>query len=168
MNDAYLLIGGNVGDRLSNLKMAISSISDKAGRILKISSIYETAAWGKTDQAPFLNQVLMITTELSPFELLNCILTIELEMGRIRNEKYAARTIDIDILYYNNLVIENNDLIIPHPRISERKFVLVPMHEIEPNIFDKRTEKTIHEMLESCMDTLPVLKYPLDVDNINP
>jgi 2-amino-4-hydroxy-6-hydroxymethyldihydropteridine diphosphokinase len=166
MNDAYLLIGGNVGDRLSNLQLAISKISDNVGQITKISSIYETAAWGKTDQDAFLNQVLMIQTNLSPLDLLKSILNIELEMGRIRNEKYAARTIDIDILYFNDLVIDSNDLIIPHPRISERKFVLVPIHEIAASMIDKRTEKTIHEMLETCMDTLPVLKYPLDVDNI--
>ena len=165
MNHAYLLIGGNVGDRLSNLKTAISRISTQCGSILASSSVYETAAWGKTDQASFLNQVLFIETSLAPTKLLDTILSIEMDMGRIRTEKYAERTIDIDILYFNDLQLETEALVIPHPRISQRKFVLVPLHEIAPEMLDTRTGLTIQAMLETCNDTLPVKKFPTDVDN---
>lgn len=164
MNDAYLLIGGNIGDRLLNLEKAILRISETCGKIIHCSSIYETAAWGNTDQAAFLNQVLLINTDLSPNSLLERILAIELEMGRKRTEKYAARIIDIDILYFNQMMIETEALTIPHPKISERKFVLVPLNEIAEHFLDIKTGFTIDEMLKNCKDDLPVDKYPRIVD----
>lgn len=164
MNEVYLLIGGNLGDRLLNLENALSHIKTYCGEIEVKSSIYETAAWGNEAQGAFLNQVLKIRTALDPSELLNTILGVEQEMGRIRSEKYAARTIDIDILYFNHLIVETDQLIIPHPRIKDRRFVLIPLTEIAPEMIDPKTNFSTMEMLKQCSDTLQVTKYPPDVE----
>jgi 2-amino-4-hydroxy-6-hydroxymethyldihydropteridine diphosphokinase len=156
MKPAYLLIGGNIGDRLVFLGEACRKMEQNGIAITRKSSIYETAAWGKTDQSAFLNQVLEIETGLTPTDLLKEILAIELSMGRKRMEKNGARTIDIDILYYGEEKIQLPGLTIPHERISLRRFVLVPMAELSPLLFDPFTEKTIQEMLETCADNLEV------------
>ena len=132
MNKAYLLTGGNEGDRYLNLQQARTNIELICGQLLQVSSLYETAPWGKTDQADFLNQVLLIETKWSPQALLKAILRIEEKGGRIRTVKNAPRTIDIDILFYDQLIIEEPGLTIPHPRIAERRFVLEPLNEISP------------------------------------
>jgi 2-amino-4-hydroxy-6-hydroxymethyldihydropteridine diphosphokinase len=150
------LIGGNIGDRLSFLGEACRKMEQNGIAITRKSSIYETAAWGKTDQSAFLNQVLEIETGLTPTDLLKEILAVERSMGRKRMEKNGARTIDIDILYYGEEKIQLPGLTIPHERISLRRFVLVPMAELSPLLFDPFTEKTIQEMLETCVDNLEV------------
>jgi 2-amino-4-hydroxy-6-hydroxymethyldihydropteridine diphosphokinase len=159
MKAAYLLIGGNLGDRLGFMAAAKEKMKQKGIQLIRQSSIYETAAWGNTDQPSFLNQVLEIATFLDPEKLLSELLSIEQELGRIRAEKNGARTIDIDILYFENQMIQAPGLSIPHDRISLRRFVLVPLNELIPYFIDPRTKKTIVEMLDDCPDTLEVAVY---------
>ncbi|HEY2647995.1 MAG TPA: 2-amino-4-hydroxy-6-hydroxymethyldihydropteridine diphosphokinase [Puia sp.] len=158
MNKAYLLTGGNEGDRYRNMQQARTNIEHICGQLLQVSSLYETAPWGKTDQADFLNQVLLIDTKWNPRELLKAILQIEEKGGRVRTLKNAPRSIDIDILFYNHLVIEETGLSIPHPRIAERRFVLEPMNEISPRFEHPVLHKTIHQLLLECTDELAVKK----------
>lgn len=159
MKAAYLLIGGNLGNRLGFLYAAEEKIKQKGIQVLRKSSIYETAAWGITDQPSFLNQVLEVLTSLNAEQLLQEILEIERELGRIRSEKNGARTIDIDILYYGEEIIRLPGLNIPHERIALRKFVLIPLTELIPDFTDPSTGKTIKKMLEDCKDTLTVTIY---------
>lgn len=165
MNNAYLLIGGNIGDRLHYLQRACTEINNRIGEITKRSSIYETAPWGNHDQSNFLNQVILVKTTLAPSMLLHKILSIEEEMGRMRTFENQPRTIDIDILYVNNLKEDTNELTIPHPRISSRKFVLVPMHEIAPKHIDPIHLKSIEQLLNECKDDLEVNKFSINVHN---
>ncbi len=158
MNKAYLLIGGNEGDSLNFLKQAREYISVLLGEIVGQSAIYETAAWGKTNQPNFLNQVLLIETSLAAEVLMSNILIIEKKMGRVRNEKYGARTIDIDILFYNEEIINLPDLKIPHPEIQNRKFALVPMNEIASLFVHPVFKKNIQTLLNECGDVLDVKK----------
>lgn len=159
MKAAYLLIGGNLGNRLAFLDAAEEKIKQKGIQVLRRSSIYETAAWGITDQPSFLNKVLEVLTSLNAEQLLQEILAIERELGRIRNEKNGARTIDIDILYFGEEIICLPGLTIPHERIALRKFVLIPLTELIPDFTDPITGKTTRKMLEDCMDTLAVTIY---------
>ena len=158
MNKAYLLTGGNEGDRYLNMQQARTNIELICGQPLQVSSLYETAPWGKPDQADFLNQVLLIETKWSPRELLKAILQIEEKGGRIRTVKNAPRTIDIDILFYDRLIIEEPGLSIPHPRIADRRFVLEPLDEISPGFEHPVLHKTIHQLLLECTDELAVKK----------
>jgi 2-amino-4-hydroxy-6-hydroxymethyldihydropteridine diphosphokinase len=157
MNQSYILTGGNQGDRLQNLARAMSGIG-KLGNIIAHSGIYETAAWGKTDQPDFLNQVVLLETELSASELMNALLGIEEEMGRKRAEKYDPRTIDLDILYYNDDIIDQPGLMIPHPRLQVRRFVLEPLYEIAPTFVHPVFHKTTYQLLLECNDPLAVKK----------
>ncbi len=159
MKEVYLLIGGNIGDRFYFLGEATRLISRQCGPISKSSSVYETAAWGKEDQPAFLNQVLVIHTELGPVELMAVILEIEQQMGRLRRERNGERNIDIDILYHENEVVELPDLTIPHPRIYMRKFALVPLLELNPAKLDPVLNKTIQELHDACPDSLEVRQY---------
>jgi 2-amino-4-hydroxy-6-hydroxymethyldihydropteridine diphosphokinase len=159
MKAAYLLIGGNIGDRLGFMAAAKEKMKQKGIEILKLSSIYETAAWGNTNQPSFLNQVIEITTSFSPEDLLTELLSIEQSLGRIRAEKNGARTIDIDILYFESEIISKPGLSVPHDRISIRRFVLVPLTELIPDFIDPKTSKSIVEMLNNCQDTLEVTIY---------
>jgi len=156
MNKVFLLIGGNIGDRKQHLDTARKYLEQCCGKISKCSSIYETAAWGKTDQADFLNQALELETELNAKDLMKEILKIESKMGRERNEKYNARTIDIDILFFNDEIIDEPGLIIPHPQLQHRRFVLIPLNEIAPKVVHPVLKKNISELLEHCKDNLPV------------
>ena len=159
MKAAYLLIGGNLGDRLGFMAAAREKMQQKGIEILRRSSVYETAAWGNTNQPSFLNQVLEITTSFSPEDLLTELLSIEQSLGRIRAEKNGARTIDIDILYFESEIISKPGISIPHDRISIRRFVLVPLTELIPDFIDPKTSKSIVEMLNNCQDTLEVTIY---------
>ncbi|HZI54556.1 MAG TPA: 2-amino-4-hydroxy-6-hydroxymethyldihydropteridine diphosphokinase [Chitinophagaceae bacterium] len=158
MNKVYLSIGGNMGNREAALAKACKLIGEQCGELTSISSLYETAAWGKNDQPAFLNQVLEINSELEPGQLLKQILKIEKEIGRIRKEKYGPRSIDIDILFFNNETHDHPSLTIPHPEIQYRRFVLVPMNEIAPALVHPVLKKAITELLEECPDHLPVKK----------
>ena len=158
MENVYLITGGNEGDRIGNLQQAASLIEKKAGRIIQSSALYETAAWGKTEQQDFLNQVLMIQTSLEPGDLLQSLLSVEKTMGRVRKEKYGPRTIDIDILLYGNLILNEERLQIPHPRMKDRRFVLEPLTEIAPDLVHPVFQKTIASLLMECTDPLDVRK----------
>jgi 2-amino-4-hydroxy-6-hydroxymethyldihydropteridine diphosphokinase len=158
MERVFLLTGTNLGNRRDNLKTAADAISKNAGEIVQSSAVYKTAAWGMTDQADFYNQVLEIMTDFSPEHLLRILLTIERDMGRQRIEKWGARLIDIDILFYGDQVYQTSSLTIPHDQISFRKFTLVPLAEIAPELEHPVLHKTIVELLMSCPDTLPVVK----------
>jgi 2-amino-4-hydroxy-6-hydroxymethyldihydropteridine diphosphokinase len=156
MNKAYLLTGGNIGNRAGYLKAAEEDIARFCGSILKKSSLYETAAWGKTDQRDFLNQVMLIDTGLFAHELMQKIIGIETNMGRTRSEKYGARIIDIDIIFFNDEVIHEPALIIPHPQMHHRRFVLEPMSEIAPEFVHPVFLKKISTLLKECGDKLNV------------
>ena len=158
MNKTYLLTGGNEGDRRLHMQQARTNIELICGQVIQVSSLYETAPWGKTDQADFLNQVLLVETKLSPQALLQAIFSIEEKGGRKRTLKNAPRTIDIDILFYNHLVLEEPGLCIPHPRIKDRRFVLEPLNEISPGLQHPVLGKTIHQLLLECKDELAVKK----------
>jgi 2-amino-4-hydroxy-6-hydroxymethyldihydropteridine diphosphokinase len=156
---AYLLIGGNIGDRQKYLRDATLMINTVVGEVTRTSSIYETAAWGLEDQSFFLNQVLEVKTSLEPADFLSAILNIEEQMGRRRSIKFGPRTIDIDILFYNQKVVKSEKLTIPHPEIQNRKFALVPMNEIAPGLIHPVMNKTISELLGACTDPLDVNKF---------
>jgi 2-amino-4-hydroxy-6-hydroxymethyldihydropteridine diphosphokinase len=160
MITAHLLIGGNLGDCKENLLTAISLINEQCGLLTRSSSVYETEAWGKTDQPSFLNQALEISTSLNARQLMRKILKIEKEMGRIRKEKLGPRIIDIDILLYENEIHDLRFLKIPHPEMHNRRFVLVPLAEIDPTLQHPVLKKTIAELLEECPDNLEVKKIP--------
>ena len=158
MNHVYLLIGGNLGDRRANLALTIQLITDRCGIIVQRSSVYETAAWGIEDQPDFLNQVLFLETELKPHALLDNLLSIEQDLGRFRGEKYGPRVIDIDILLYNDSIIHEPGLQVPHPRMASRRFVLTPLAEIAGELIHPENGKNISQMLDECEDLLPVNK----------
>jgi 2-amino-4-hydroxy-6-hydroxymethyldihydropteridine diphosphokinase len=159
MNKAYLLTGGNLGNRPLNLARAIDLITESCGKITTQSSVYETAAWGPVSQPDYLNQVLELQTPLAPSDLMHQLLKIEKQLGRHREERYGARTIDIDILFFNNLTVDEEDLIIPHPRLYTRRFVLVPLNEIAPKLVHPILQLTVKELLKKCDDPLNVKKY---------
>lgn len=159
MNTAYLLTGGNLGNREENLAAARKLITQHCGTIVHASSLYETAAWGKTDQPPFLNQTLELHTELNARQLIRRILKIEKQMGRIREEKYGPRIIDIDILLFNEEIHDYRLLKLPHPEMQNRRFALLPLAEIAPNALHPVFDKTVIELLNECKDKLPVNKY---------
>ena len=158
MNKAFLLIGGNLGNRKLNLAKARSLIHQRCGNIIKSSSLYETAAWGEIVQPGFLNQVLVIQTSLSATLLLRCMLNTEHKMGRVRRQKSGPRTIDIDLLFFNDEIIKNPGLEVPHPRLHLRKFVLEPLNEIVPGYIHPVFKITISQLLSECQDKLPVQK----------
>lgn len=158
MNTVYLLLGSNLKNPAQQLSYARNRIAAEIGEILNSSSLYATAAWGNTDQPDFLNQVIVVNTDFSAETLMITILKIEENMGRIRTQKNAPREIDIDILFFNNDIINLPELIVPHPLLQERKFVLIPLNEIAPNYNHPILLKTTQELLEICTDSLDVQK----------
>lgn len=161
MQTAYLLIGGNLGNRLKNLKQAVELIGSGGGKITGISSVYETAAWGKTDQPSFLNQVVALETALPASELLSALLAIEEKMGRKRIDRYGPRLIDIDILLYGQEVHSSRHLKVPHPELPNRRFALVPLAELAGNLVHPVLHQSISNLLDECEDVLAVNKVNL-------
>ena len=153
MNRAVLLLGSNLGNASENLEKAIRLILERIGSLEEISSVYETKPWGFKHENNFLNQVLVIKTKENPLNLLRLILEIEKELGRVRaGDVYKARTLDIDILYYNDVVLDHAHLKIPHPLLHIRKFTMVPLVEVLPDYIHPVLNKTNKELLEDCKD----------------
>jgi 2-amino-4-hydroxy-6-hydroxymethyldihydropteridine diphosphokinase len=158
MNTIFLLLGSNLGDRNLFLQQAIQHITNGVGPIIKTSSVYETQSWGKTDSPDYLNQVIQLQTELSAQEVLQKILDIELVMGRIREEKWGSRIIDIDILFYNSVFVNEPGLQIPHPELHKRRFTLEPLAEIAPTFIHPVLNATILQLKNELKDSLVVKK----------
>ncbi len=158
MNGIYLGIGGNQGDRANYLAKARNLIHQQLGPIIKQSTIYQTAAWGLTEQQDFYNQVLYLKSSLSAKSCMNACLEIETALGRRRDHKWGQRTIDIDILFYNQDHIKTKNLKIPHPHLHERKFVLVPLNEIAPHFIHPVLGRKVFTLLRNCPDKLSVKK----------
>lgn len=152
MHQVFLLTGSNVGNSLANLQTAARFISDEVGEVIHASSIYKTAPWGNTNQQDFLNQVLWVETDKNPREVLELVLAIELKMGRVREQKWAPRTIDIDILFFDDLLIQEPDLQVPHPLLHLRKFTLQPLLEIAPTLLHPLLKQTITDLVATCPD----------------
>lgn len=150
-----------MGNSLDNLELAASRIHESCGKVLQKSSVYKTAAWGNTSQNAFLNQVICLETILGPQELLTNLLFIETQMGRVRNEKWEPRVIDIDILFYDTLQLNEPNLILPHPYIQQRRFTLIPLVEIAPQLVHPVLQQSMISLLTQCEDKLMVEK--LDV-----
>jgi deoxyguanosine kinase len=159
MQKAWIILGTNVGEKLQNLKNALKLITSTNIKISQMSSIYESTSWGYIDEN-YYNQVVEIETDLPPEDLLNLLLKIEKKMGRKRTglKFYESRIIDLDILFYENVIIESESLIIPHPRICERKFVLLPLNELMPSYIHPILKLKISKLLEITGDTLKVEK----------
>jgi len=158
MHSVFLLLGSNLGDRLTYLKKATRSIEKEAGTVVRRSAIYRTESWGKTDLPEYLNQVLQIESALLPQALLSTLQQIEASLERTREEKWGSRTIDIDILFYDEEQISGPNLIIPHPLLQERRFVLKPMMEIAPLLEHPVFGKTIKQLYAQLKDELIVEK----------
>jgi len=153
----FLGLGTNLGDRQANLQKAVDELPPQV-IVLRTSSIYESEPWGFSDQPAFLNQVLEVETGLPPGGLLEYLKQIEMKMGRQPTFRYGPRLIDIDILFYGDQVIDLPDLAIPHPRLPERAFMLVPLAELAPDLRHPENHKSVLEML-SILDTSGVSKY---------
>lgn len=150
----FLSTGSNLGDRLENLRQAQEYIALEIGTIVQASSVYATQAWGVHDQPDFLNQALEVKTELMPAEILEKIQYIEKRMGRIKTEKWSKRLIDIDILFYNQDIIQTENLTIPHPFLHERNFVLAPLAEIAPDFLHPIFQISILKLYQNSKDNL--------------
>jgi 2-amino-4-hydroxy-6-hydroxymethyldihydropteridine diphosphokinase len=149
----YLSLGSNLGDRLQYLKKATAKIGESDSIVVrKISAVYETDPVGNPDQPRFFNLVALIETDLKPLRLLDYLLDIEQKLGRERTEKWGSRTIDIDILLYDERIINSDRLTLPHPRMHKRRFVLVPLAQIHPNFFHPLLKKSIEDLLRLCPD----------------
>lgn len=154
-----LSLGSNVGDRLNYLTLSKTAIRNYIGSIQFSSNIYETEPWGIDNQDSYLNQVVAVQTDRTPNDLLDNIHLIERELGRIRREHYGPRTIDIDILYYGERIIDIENLKIPHPHIQKRRFILVPLSEILPQMQHPLLKKTNQELLDVVKDEGKVTKW---------
>ncbi len=164
MGFGFLLTGSNVGNRLSNLKKAGEFLGSEL-KIFERSKIYESKAWGLKDQDDFLNQILKIQLEKDPSELLKITQGVEEKMGRSRKEKWGPRIIDIDILYLDQMIINESDLVVPHPEIQNRMFTLKPLAELAPDLTHPILKMNQKELLESCEDHVPVWIYQPSIED---
>jgi 2-amino-4-hydroxy-6-hydroxymethyldihydropteridine diphosphokinase len=153
---AYLLLGSNLGDSKQLIEDATMLIEKRIGTIVAKSSRYATAAWGKTEQPPFINLALQVCTDLEAFTLLTRVLEIEKDLGRVRMEKWGARLIDIDVIFYGNHIIDTPELTIPHPLMHLRKFVILPLNEIATSFEHPILKKNIDQILSDLPDDLKV------------
>lgn len=160
MAKVYLSIGSNLGDRYQLIDSAREAIAARIGTIKKASSIYESEPWGFESENNFLNQVFLVETSLSPAAIMLEISYIESKLGRERNGKgYTSRTMDIDVLFYDHLILYTPELIVPHKQLHKRRFILEPLKEIAPDFIHPLFSITINEIALSCTDTGKVWKY---------
>ena len=152
-----LLLGANLGERAQTLHRAADLIAERIGLIVRQSKLYETAPWGITDQPSFLNQVILVETALAPEAVLEQTQAIEHELGRVQDVKWGARIIDIDLLYYDQQIIDSDRLTVPHPYLHERRFTLVPLAEVAPDFMHPVLQKTSLELLAECADASEVV-----------
>jgi 2-amino-4-hydroxy-6-hydroxymethyldihydropteridine diphosphokinase len=164
MKGKYLLLGSNVGDREKHLREAREKVVRHIGAVVRESSVYLTEPWGFQKQTPFYNQILQIHTDLGPHEVLHTILHIEKELGRLRTGKWKERIIDIDILYYEDEIINDAQLTIPHPGIPDRRFVLEPLCEIIPDAIHPALNVSNRYLLSHTNDPLRVEKISFQDD----
>jgi 2-amino-4-hydroxy-6-hydroxymethyldihydropteridine diphosphokinase len=164
MQSVFLLLGSNLGDRKAFLEKAIQRIQASVSPVLRKSSVYETQSWGNTDAPDYLNQVILLATDLSATGLLQKILQIEKDMGRRREEKWGSRTIDIDILFYGDQLINGPDLQVPHPELHKRKFTLEPLAELAPYFVHPGLKKNILTLKAELFDNLHVKRYIFEKD----
>lgn len=164
MNTVYFLLGSNLENRAGMLERARVEVTNKIGRIIGKSSIYESEPWGFQAENSFLNQVIIVETGLNAVLVLAEILKVENQLGRkrINGSRYSSRVIDIDILFFNDEIIRQDDLIIPHPGIPERMFTLIPLSEIDRTLVHPDNGKTIGALLEACTDKSKVYPYHQD------
>jgi len=155
----HLLLGSNIGNRLKQLETARTQVESKIGKISKKSKVYETQPWGENEQDEFLNQALEVETKLKPKKVLEKIAEIEKLMEREETYKWGPREIDIDILMYEDEMICEMDLTIPHPFLHERRFTLIPLSEIAPDLYHPIMGASILDLLLDCEDTLEVNEY---------
>jgi len=158
MHEVLLLLGSNLGDRQSFMRRAIDLIETNIAPVKKTSAVYETQSWGKADAPDYLNQVVLLETCMAPRKILQEILAIEIALGRKREEKWGSRTIDIDILFYGQEVINEDDLHIPHPELHRRRFTLEPLNEIAPELVHPVLNKKISQLKTELSDDLIVKK----------
>ena len=159
MDIAYLLLGSNMGDRLANINNAIQKIQSICGEVIQLSAVYDTAPWGYTEQDSFLNQVVVLDSNMHPTQLMLHLLEIEKEIGRVRDIKYGPRLIDIDILLFDDEIINNSILTLPHPEMQNRKFALMPLVEVANELMHPILKQTVTELLLNCTDTCHVQKF---------
>jgi 2-amino-4-hydroxy-6-hydroxymethyldihydropteridine diphosphokinase len=159
MNDVFLQLGSNIGDRKRFLSTALSFIKSEIGSIVSVSKIYESSPWRVEGQNKYLNQILKIKSKLEPEELLKYILDIESKMGRKRIEKWGERVIDIDIIFFSNYIIETKDLCIPHKHMHKRNFVLVPLNDIASNFNHPKYNISVSDLLHNCQDIKTIEEY---------
>lgn len=158
MDRAYLLLGSNEGNRHFYLEEGTRLIEENCGKLVSVSHIYETAAWGKEDQPAFLNMAVGVDTVLPPLQLLHAVQHIEEELGRQREVHWGQRTLDIDILLYNENIVDLPNLKVPHPYLHQRRFALEPLHEIAPTVIHPLMKLNIEELLHQCPDELSVTR----------
>ena len=161
MNTVYIQLGSNIGARESFIAKSMEQIEENIGEIITESSIFKTIPWGNKNQNNFLNSVIKIITPFDAFKVLQKSQEIENNLGRVRERKWGERTIDIDILFYNSEIINTEELNIPHPLLHRRKFVLVPLSEIDPNYIHPILKKNIYTLLSECKDNQKVLDYEI-------
>ena len=152
MHKVLLGLGTNLGDKIKNLEFALKSLSNQIGEITRISSVYETEAWGVQNQDNYYNIAVEINTPLFPLVLIKKLLEIETSLGRVREKKWDSRIIDIDILFFENYIISTDHLQLPHPYLEKRNFVLEPLNEIVSNFVHPKRRQNISELQSSCPD----------------
>ncbi len=157
-SQVVIALGGNVGDVSKTLLKACGIIEAEIGDIILQSGLYQTKAWGKENQADFINQVIVVKTVLSPQKVLALCLNIEASLGRERKEKWGERAIDIDIIFYDDKIINSSALVVPHPLMHKRNFVLIPLNEILPGFVHPVMGKTVGQIKNLCKDKLEVVK----------
>ena len=159
MTRCYILFGSNQGDKAALLEQACNLINNRCGMLVERSSAYVTEPWGFEAEEWFLNELLVVETELEPDELMDCLLEIEKELGRVRHpgqKGYSSRTVDLDILYYGNLIVDTEKVTAPHPKLHLRRFALLPLCELIPDFLHPIFNASQKELLQNCPDTSTV------------